>query len=70
MGVMDDEDKEMLRAIYECLLGDLSKEGFIGETKHKIEKLEGEIVRFKTYLGLVAVPLGAVIAEKIASVIM
>jgi len=69
MGNLNDEDRQLLKEIHECLIGDLDRQGFIGETKGRIEKLEGDIKRFKNYIAFVAVPLGGIVAERLIHVI-
>ncbi len=67
---MQEEEKKMLREIHEFLLGDFQKQGFIGETKSRLDDLEKVNAGFKKALGFVAVPLGLVIVERISNLLL
>lgn len=62
---MNDEDKQLLREIHECLIGTLEKQGFIGETKSELGKLWG-IIRISKYLvTAVIIPVALLVVEKV-----
>jgi hypothetical protein len=67
---MNEEERKMIREIYLALVGDLKEEGFIGKTEGRLEKLEGELGRYKKYIALVLIPIGGIIADRIAGLIM
>ncbi len=67
---MQEEEKKMLREIHEFLLGDFQKQGFIGETKSRLDDLENVSGYFKKAIGFVAVPLCLVIVERISNLIL
>lgn len=66
MGSMEDEDRVMLREIHEVLLGTFKEQGLIS----RISKLEESREIYKKVAIGLAMPLIAVIGERIASLLL